>query len=113
MTLTADVFGPRPQPAAEIGDRKRESQATAIVRLALKADVELWHTPTGDSYITIAVDSHQEHHPLGSRATRDYLTRLYYRDSATPRLRESAERDRDAGGGRDALRDGAVRRGPA
>ena len=82
MTLTADVFGPRPQPAAEIGDRKRESQATAIVRLALEADVELWHTPTGDSYITIAVDSHQEHHPLGSRATRDYLTRLYYRDSA-------------------------------
>ena len=82
MTLTADVFGPRPQPAAEIGDRKRESQVTAIVRLALEADVELWHTPTGDSYITIAVESHQEHHPLGSRATRDYLTRLYYRDSA-------------------------------
>ena len=81
MTLTADVFGARPQPAAEIGERKRESQATAIVRLALEARVELWHAPNGDSYITIAVDGHHEHHPLGSRATRDYLTRLYYLDS--------------------------------
>ena len=82
MTLTADVFGARSQPAAEIGERKRESQATAIVRLASAAGVELWHAPTGDPYITIAVGGHHEHHPLTSRAIRDYLTRLYYLDSA-------------------------------
>ncbi len=78
MTLTADVFGTRPQTTAESGERKRESQATAIVRLALEAGVELWHTPTGDGHITIAVGGHHEHHPLASRGTRDYLTRLYY-----------------------------------
>ena len=73
MTLTADVFGARSQLVAEIGERKRESQATAIVRLALEAGVELWHTPTGDAYITIAVGGHHEHHPLASHATRDYV----------------------------------------
>ncbi len=82
MTLTADVFGARPQPTAEIGQRKRESQATAILRLALAAGAELWHIPTSDPYITIAVAGHHEHYPLASRATRDYLTRLYYLDSA-------------------------------
>ena len=82
MTLTADVFGTRLQASAEIGGRKRESQATAIVRLALESGVELWHTPTGDSCVTVAVSGHHEHYPLSSRPTRDYLTRLYYLDSA-------------------------------
>ncbi len=63
------------------GGRKSESQATAMVRLSLEAGVELWHTPTGDPFITIAVDGHHEHYPLVSRATRDYLTRLHYVDS--------------------------------
>ena len=83
MTLTADVFGPRPQSAAEIGECKRESQPTAIVRLAQEAGVELWRTPTGDAYITIAVSGHHEHHPLASHATRDYLGRLFYGDTGT------------------------------
>ena len=60
---------------------KKESQATAMVRLALEAGAELWHTPTGDGYITIAVGGHHEHHPLASRGTRDYLTRLFYLDT--------------------------------
>jgi len=83
VTLTADVFGPRPQPAAETGARQRESQATAIVRLAQDAGVELWHTPAGAPYITIAVGGHHEHHPLASHATRDYLGRLLYVDTGT------------------------------
>lgn len=70
-----------PPTSNEAGDRTRESQATAIVRLALEAGVDLWHTPTDDGYITFAVDGHREHHPLASRAARDYLTRLLYSDS--------------------------------
>jgi len=62
---------------------ERESQATAIVRLATESRVELWHTPAGDGYITILVDGHHEHHPLNSRGAKDYLTWLYYVDSGT------------------------------
>ena len=80
MSVTEGVFGPRP-PQPTGGERTQESQATAIVRLALEAGVELCHTPTGDPYITIALDSHHEHHPLASRTTRDYLVRLLYVDS--------------------------------
>ena len=63
--------------------RKTESQATAIVRLALDDGIKLWHTPTGDCYGTIAVVGHHEHHPLDNRIARDYLVRLYYDDSGT------------------------------
>ena len=66
---------------ADTGERKRESQATAIVRLATEAGVELWHTPSGDPYITVSVDDHREHYPLTSRAAKDYLCRLYFLDA--------------------------------
>ena len=80
MTLIADVFGARSKPAAKTD--KRESQATAMVRLAREAGIDLWHTPAGDAYITIALsDHHREHHPTASRGTRDYLTRIFYEDS--------------------------------
>ena len=80
MTLTEDVFGARSKPAAKTD--KRESQATAMVRLAREAGIDLWHTPAGDAYITIALsDHHREHHPTASRGTRDYLTRIFYEDS--------------------------------
>ena len=67
--------------AADSDKGGKESQATAIVRLAHESSVDLWHTPTGDGYITITVSGHQEHHPLASRGARDYLTRLFYLDS--------------------------------
>ena len=52
-------------------DNGKESQATAIVRLAHENGVDLWHTPAGDGYITLPVTGHEEHHPLASRGTRD------------------------------------------
>ena len=61
----------------------RESQATAIVRLATESGADLWHTPAGNGCITFAVNGHREHHPLASRATRDHLTRIFYFDSRT------------------------------
>jgi hypothetical protein len=65
----------------EKSEEARESQATAIVRLAMESRVELWHTPAGDGYITILVDGHREHHPLNSRGAKDYLARLPYVDT--------------------------------
>jgi len=62
--------------AADTGEA--ESQATTIVRLATDAGAELFHTPAGDSYITIRVNGHREHHQLGGRGSRDYLTRIFY-----------------------------------
>ncbi len=85
MTLTASIMDdakPLALPATSgTNNARRESQATAIVRLAFESGVELWHTPSGDGYMTLVVSGHSEHHPLASRGTRDYLTRLYYLDT--------------------------------
>jgi hypothetical protein len=62
-------------------DAKKQSQATAIVRLVMDADAELFHTPGGEAYISIHANGHQEHHLVGGRASRDYLSRLYYLDA--------------------------------
>ncbi len=68
--------------ASDTGDEgQRESQASAIVRLATEAGAELWHTPADDGYMTLTINAHREHHPLTGRAARDYLTHLYYRDA--------------------------------
>ncbi len=53
-------------------------QSAVILGLAREAGVETWATPTGDPYCTIPVGEHREHHRLGSRASRDYLSRLFF-----------------------------------
>ncbi len=58
----------------------RPSQATRIVDLLVKAGADLWHTPNGDAYVSIKRNGHREHYPLASRASRDYLSRLFYRN---------------------------------
>ena len=68
----------RADDECQAGANKKESQATAILRLVTAAGAELFHTAAGDSYITIRVNGHQEHHPLDSRGSRDYLTRILY-----------------------------------
>lgn len=64
-----------PSPGAPPG---RRSQATEIVDLALKADIELWHGPDGEPYMTIPRDGHREHHRIRSRAAREWLAGAYY-----------------------------------
>ncbi len=63
------------------GDRVRPSQATRLVDLALAADVELWHAPSGDPYITLHVDGHREHHVLRAREVRDWLARRHHAET--------------------------------
>ena len=53
-----DWGGARSTTPTETSGSGKESQGTAIVRLAMEARAELWHTPAGDGYITIAVDEH-------------------------------------------------------
>ena len=80
----AEAADAQQDPAASGNDTtrpKKESQATAIVRLALEAGIELFHTPGDEPYITIHVNNHREHHHLGSRGCRDFLTRLFYAET--------------------------------
>jgi hypothetical protein len=54
------------------------SQATRLVALALDAGADLFHTPDGEAYATIAVDGHKETWPLRVRGFRRWLARLFY-----------------------------------
>jgi hypothetical protein len=53
------------------------SQATTLVALATAAGVELFRTPEGDAYATIAVDGHTETWPLKVRRFRRWLADLF------------------------------------
>jgi hypothetical protein len=55
------------------------TQSQVLLALAHEAGVEVWATPEGDPYITVPVEGHREHHRLGTRASRDWLSRGYYR----------------------------------
>lgn len=64
--------------APEPGGTKKESAATTLVRLAQEANVELFHTPSRDPYISIPVNGHVETYALKSKAVRDWLARLFW-----------------------------------
>jgi len=60
-------------------DKPRRSQATEIIELVKDKGIELWHTPNGDPFATLALDGHREHHPL-TRVVRDYVARVYFHE---------------------------------
>ncbi|HWB11539.1 MAG TPA: DUF3854 domain-containing protein [Pirellulales bacterium] len=60
----------------DVADEARQSQATAITELA--AAWELWHTPAGDAYATIAVGEHVEHWPVRSQTFRRWVAKAHY-----------------------------------
>jgi len=62
------------------GDRDKETQGTALVRLVEEAGAELWHTPSREPYITVNVSGHLENYLLGSQAARDWISRLFYQE---------------------------------
>jgi hypothetical protein len=65
---------------AELEDKKqgKETKATKLVKLALGEDVEVFHTPPGDAYVTIPIDGRRETWALRTRTVRRWLARLYY-----------------------------------
>jgi hypothetical protein len=67
-----------PSPASDTKGEQNPSQATRLVDLALRAGIELWHTPVEDAYATIPAAGHLEHHRLDSVNFRDWLSRLLH-----------------------------------
>lgn len=55
-----------------------ENAATRAVQLAREAGAIFWHTPEQDSYASLRVSDHLEHHPTRSRAFRLWLSKIYY-----------------------------------
>ena len=58
--------------------RGKRSQATMLVELA--GDAELFHTPEGDAYATLSVESHEETWRLRSNGFRRWLARRFYEE---------------------------------
>jgi len=76
VKLAVAVEGTLRQMDAD-GQEESQSQATRLVALATNTDVELFHTPEGDSYATIVVDGHKETWPLKVRRFRRWLADLF------------------------------------
>lgn len=56
----------------------RKSQATQLIELVGARDVALWHSPAGDSFVTVRISEHLEHHSIGSKAFRTLLARWFW-----------------------------------
>ena len=64
----------------------RESQATTLVKLAMGAGIELFHTPSHDAYVLLPVETHRECWPVRSTACRRWLSRMFFlSEETTPR----------------------------
>jgi hypothetical protein len=74
------LFGAVESTLRQMTDQRdlHPSQATRLVDLALTTSIELFHTPDGEAYATIAVEGHRETWPLKVKAFRRWLARLFY-----------------------------------
>ncbi len=70
----------RPERGADARQREGRgpSQASALVELALAADVVLWCTPEHEPWVSVPVADHTEHHLLKSKPFRRWLARLFH-----------------------------------
>lgn len=67
--------------------KERETQAQALVNLALTAGVELFHDPEGKAYATVPINGHKETWPITARGSgpfRNWLRRLFYEKHGKP-----------------------------
>ena len=80
MKLTVAVEGTLRQMDADTQAEGHPSQATRLVTLAMGAGAELFHSPEGDAYATIAVEGHRETWSLKVRGFRRWLARLFYEE---------------------------------
>ena len=49
---------------------EKESIATKLVNIAIKNSFECWHTPEGEAYITIPINSHREHYRISTKSSK-------------------------------------------
>jgi hypothetical protein len=59
-----------------------ETQAARLLRLG-SGEVELFHTPDGETYADIAVDDHRETWPIMSRDFRRWLQHHYFEETGS------------------------------
>jgi hypothetical protein len=67
----------------------RASQATRLVSIAETA--QLFHSPEGTAFATVAVDTHVETWPVRSRVFRQYLSREFYEAEKTAARAQSLQ----------------------
>jgi hypothetical protein len=70
------AIAPPPDEKASVRNSAKRSQATQLVELA--AGAELFHSPEGEAFATIAIEAHHETWPLRSGALRKWLQRKFY-----------------------------------
>jgi hypothetical protein len=62
----------KPSELEDVETSKRgPSQATRLVELAQEGGTDLFHTPAGDGYCSVAVNGHRETYSLRSRAAKE------------------------------------------
>ncbi len=68
ITVTPEV----PQKNIQVADpgNEKESIATKLVNVAIKNSFECWHTPEGEAYITIPINSHREHYRISTKSSK-------------------------------------------
>ena len=70
-----------PSSTASVREQKA-SQGSDLIQLA-SPKVKLFRTLQGEAYSTIAFETHEEHHAVGSSAFRDYMNRQYFQKTKT------------------------------
>jgi hypothetical protein len=63
------VIPETPKKSTNVNDEK-ESIATKLVNAAIKNCFECWHTPEGEAYITIPINSHREHYRISTKSSK-------------------------------------------
>ena len=59
-------------------DPEWETKADRLIRLALSAELELFHDPDQQGWASLRVDTHWENYPIRARAFQLFLLRIYY-----------------------------------
>src|SRR4051794_36998076 len=62
-----------PADVAEPIDLKEAGLTQRDALLAVCDEAEIWRSPDGESYASVQVDGHVEHHAVASRGFRDWM----------------------------------------
>jgi hypothetical protein len=83
--VAADQYDVEPDPPRESEDenshdekKPKKSQADALVEIATNSGANFFHTPINEPFVAFSIDDHREVWPVRSRATRRWITRVFY-----------------------------------
>jgi hypothetical protein len=54
----------------QVEKAEKESTATTLVKLAMNNSFEAWHTPDGEPYMTVPINSHREHYRISTKSSK-------------------------------------------